>query len=176
MAARIVGIGPSPDLPGTMQFEIRPREPADVPAVEPFLERWHSLRVARRGEVLRPIEHPQLLAVDGDGTVVAVLTYVVHGDECEVLTFHSDVRGEGVVGEARRRAAAAGCRRLWLVTTNDNVDAIRWYQRRGLRLRALRPGAVDAARARLKPEIPEIGDHEIPLRDELELELEILRG
>jgi GNAT superfamily N-acetyltransferase len=59
--------------------------------------------------------------------------------------------------------------RLRLTTTNDNLDALRFYQRRGFRLVALRPGAVDAARA-LKPEIPVTGAHGIPLRDELDLE------
>jgi hypothetical protein len=67
-------------------------------------------------------------------------------------------------------AAAAGCARLWVVTTNDNLGALRFYQRRGFRLRALRPGAVDASRAALKPEIPVLGEHGIALRDELELE------
>ena len=71
----------------------------------------------------------------------------------------------------REIATAAGCERLWLVTTNDNVDALRFNQRRGFRLVVLPPGAVDAARAELKPEISAVGEHEIPLRDELELEL-----
>jgi ribosomal protein S18 acetylase RimI-like enzyme len=62
-----------------------------------------------------------------------------------------------------------GCVRLWLVTTNDNLGALRFYQRRGFRLTALRPDALGAAR-RLKPEIPLVGDFGIPLRDELELE------
>lgn len=57
---------------------------------------------------------------------------------------------------------------LWLVTTNDNVDAIRFYQRRGFRLSALRPGAVEEARRDLKAEIPEVGGYGIPMRDELE--------
>jgi hypothetical protein len=65
------------------------------------------------------------------------------------------------------------CRRLWLITTNDNVDALRFYQRRGLRLRRLHAGAVDRSRATLKPSIPDIGDHGIAIRDELELELSI---
>jgi ribosomal protein S18 acetylase RimI-like enzyme len=68
------------------------------------------------------------------------------------------------------QAAQQGCGRLWLVTTNDNVDALRFYQRRGFRLAALRRGAVDDGRARLKPEIPTVGDYGIPLRDELELD------
>jgi hypothetical protein len=56
------------------------------------------------------------------------------------------------------------------VTTNDNVDALRFYQRRGFRLRAVRPGAVDDARRTLKPEIPAVGEQGIPIRDEIELE------
>jgi hypothetical protein len=57
-----------------------------------------------------------------------------------------------------------------VITTNDNLDALRFYQRRGFRLAALHRGAVDDSRARLKPQIPPIGDHGIKLRDELELE------
>jgi hypothetical protein len=72
-----------------------------------------------------------------------------------------------------RAAAAAGAGRLWLVTTNDNVDALRFYQRRGFRLHALHPGAVDRSRATLKPEIPPLGAHGIPLRDELVLTIAV---
>jgi hypothetical protein len=60
---------------------------------------------------------------------------------------------------------------VWLVTTNDNLDALRFYQRRGFRLAKLRRGAVDAARSRLKPTIPEVGSFGIPIRDEIVLEL-----
>ena len=66
----------------------------------------------------------------------------------------------------------AGFTELRLTTTNDNVDALRFYQRRGFRLTALRPGAVDLARRR-KPAIPLVGAHGIPLRDELDLTLEL---
>jgi RimJ/RimL family protein N-acetyltransferase len=69
-------------------------------------------------------------------------------------------------------ARAQRLRRLWLVTTNDNLDALRFYQRRGMRLVAVHRGAVDAAR-RLKPSIPLVGDHGIPLHDELELEIRL---
>ncbi len=68
-----------------------------------------------------------------------------------------------------RLAAAAGCRRFWVLTTNDNVDALRFYQRRGFRLTAIRCGAVDQARRTLKPQIPMIGNYGIPIRDEIEL-------
>jgi hypothetical protein len=60
--------------------------------------------------------------------------------------------------------------RVWLVTTNDNLDALRFYQRRGFRIAQVRPGAVDETRKTLKPSIAEVGDFGIPIRDEIVLE------
>ena len=106
-----------------------------------------------------------------------VATYVVEGTDCELLTLHAATPrvgvGSALLAEVRATARAAGCRRLWVVTTNDNLDALRFYQRRGFRLTALRPGAVDYSRELLKPEIPRTGAHQIPLRDELELEMDL---
>ena len=126
--------------------------------------------MARKGELVDALAHPHLIAGDLDG----VLTYVIDGEDCEILTLHAEPRhtgaGTALIEAVERLAAEAGCTRLWLITTNDNVDALRFYQRRGFRLTAVHAGAVDLARARLKPHIPELGDHGIPLRDELELE------
>jgi len=110
-----------------------------------------------------------------DTELVGVATYVVDGNACELLTLHAETRFSGVgtalVEAVRRRALDAGCGLLWVVTTNDNLDALRFYQRRGFRLARLRTGAVDRSRATVKPEIPAIGDHGIPLCDEIELEM-----
>lgn len=78
--------------------------------------------------------------------------------------------GSALLEGIARLAREYQCQRLWLITTNDNVHALRFYQRRGLRLVALRPDSVAQARD-LKPEIPAIGLEGIPIRDELELEL-----
>ena len=87
-----------------------------------------------------------------------------------MLTLHASPRlagaGTALLSGVQAVARRAGCRRLWVVTTNDNVDALRFYQRRGLRLAHLRPGAVDESRKALKPEIPQTGSHHIPLRDD----------
>jgi len=61
-------------------------------------------------------------------------------------------------------ASARGLRRVWLLTTNDNLDALRFYQRRGMRI-----ANVHRARA-LKPSIPTVGEHGIEVHDEIELE------
>jgi hypothetical protein len=59
------------------------------------------------------------------------------------------------------------------VTTNDNVNALRFYQRRGFRLSELRAGAVDEARRQRKPSIAPVADNGIPIRDELELVIDL---
>jgi ribosomal protein S18 acetylase RimI-like enzyme len=73
-----------------------------------------------------------------------------------------------VAEEAVRR----GARRLWLITRNDNLDALRFYQRRGMRLCAIHRDAIDQARL-VKPSIPLVGNFGIAIRDELELDLRL---
>jgi GNAT superfamily N-acetyltransferase len=149
-------------------LNIRERRPEDEPAVAPFLRENHSERVARFGELLRPLDHPALIA-ERDGELAGVLTYVPGDDSCEILTLHAAEQWGGI-GTALLEAVEQVARgRLWLVTTNDNVDALRFYQRRGFRLERVNAGAVDEARERLKPEIPVVGNYGIPIRDEIVL-------
>ncbi|HEY7591256.1 MAG TPA: GNAT family N-acetyltransferase [Candidatus Limnocylindrales bacterium] len=149
---------------------IRDLRPADLPAAERFVaEGLGGRRQARRGELIDVLDRPGLLAVDGEA-IIGILTYDPGPSECELVALVAEPRrrgaGSALVAELRARVPD---RPIWLVTTNDNVDALRFYQRRGFRLRALRPGAVDEARRTLKPAIPPTGDHGIPLRDEIEL-------
>ena len=77
--------------------------------------------------------------------------------------------GRALLDGARAEAARAGCSRLWLITTNDNVEAIRFYQRCGWDWVGFHRDALTESR-RLKPGIPETGAHGIPLRHELVFE------
>ena len=126
---------------------------------------------ARRGEALNALDLPGLVAED-DGRGVGLLVYRVDGEDYElfVLLAAEPEKGIGTALVDALVARAAGRRRIWLVTTNDNLRALRFYQRRGFSLCALRPGAVDETRRRLKPGISLTGNDGIPLRDELELE------
>ena len=157
-------------------MRVRPAEAADRDWIEAFLREHGSLRVARGGELVDPLRYPMLVAETQEGRA-GLLTYIVDGEACEVLTLHAGRQwtgaGTALIAAVRTVAAEHGCRRLWLVTTNDNVDALRFYQRRGFRLAALRAGTVDDARRTLKPEIPETGAYGIPLRDEIELEIRL---
>jgi GNAT superfamily N-acetyltransferase len=125
---------------------------------------------ARLGELVDALSFPGIVA-ERDGVPCGLLTFDDRGPDVEVVYLEALDKGAGV-GTALLEALVErnASRRLWLITTNDKVDALRFYQRRGFRIVDVRPGAVDAARSSLKPDIPEIGNYGIPLRDEIVLE------
>jgi GNAT superfamily N-acetyltransferase len=107
---------------------------------------------------------------------LGLITVHVEDGGCEVVTLNSIDQGVGV-GTALLAAAEAyarghRCNRLWLITTNDNTQALRFYQRRGMRIHGWYSNAIAEAR-KLKPEIPLVGRDGIPLRDEIELVKEL---
>jgi GNAT superfamily N-acetyltransferase len=103
---------------------------------------------------------------------LGLATYRLGGEEAELMTLDAVCPGQGVgthlIEALAEQLRGQGISSLWVMTTNDNLTALRFYQRRGFELRRVRPGAISDARL-LKPTIPEIGDHGIPIRDEIDL-------
>jgi len=130
-----------------------------------------GLVVVSRGALHRLPQLPGFVAEQG-GERVGFASYRPDGEACELVAIASlhERRGIGraLIAAVSAAAARAGARRLWLVTTNDNVGALRFYQLTGFRLVAVHLDAVDRSRA-LKPSIPALGHDNIPIRDELEL-------
>jgi RimJ/RimL family protein N-acetyltransferase len=157
-------------------MQIRPLGQEDRAWLEQFvLERWDAPTVVGHGRVHRVADLPGFVALEGREPV-GLITYSIEDDACEIVTIDSVTEGTGIgsglVEAVVHTAREAGCRRLWLITTNDNLRMLRFAQRRGFELVALRPKAVEESR-KLKPEIPHLGRHGIPIRDELELELRL---
>ena len=162
-----------------MSVSVRTLAENDRPwAVELMRERWGSELVVTHGKA-RDASLLEGFVAEVDDEPVGLATYETRGAECELVTLDSS--GEGIgVGSALLAAVAnaawtQGCRKLTVATTNDNVRALGFYQRRGFVLTALRPAAVEKSR-RLKPEIPELGLFDIPIRDELELVLDLRKN
>lgn len=124
---------------------------------------------ARRGELLDVLDLPGFVAAV-DGEPVGLLTYRADGDTHELAYIEAVNRLAGI-GTALLEAFLSDVHptTTWLVTTNDNVDALRFYQRRGFVIREVRVDAVTVARNSLKPTIGLVGDHGIEIRDEIEL-------
>ena len=160
--------------PGTVI--VRPSRESDLAWAQGLLDARLGGRLqARRGELVDVLALPGFVA-EADGRRVGLLTYRREGGgvaELAVVVATEQHRGIGTALVEALTQEVADCDRIWLVTTNDNLEALRFYQRRGFRLSALRPGALDEARRRLKPEIGEVGAFGIPIRDELELELRL---
>lgn len=157
-------------------IEIRPMEDSDREWAAGFLKkRWGSTRMVSRGRLHEADEPPGLVAVL-EGKPTGLLTYRIDGAECEIVMLDAGAEGKGIgtalIEAAKEASSSAKCKRLCVVTTNDNVEALRFYQRRGFVIAAVRLNALEEAR-RLKPEIPLAGKHGIPLRDEIDLEMRL---
>jgi GNAT superfamily N-acetyltransferase len=136
-------------------------------------ERWGDETVVAHGVVFRPAVLPGVVVRDGTGDAVGLLTYVIDGDACEVVTIDAVVEGCGygslLLETVSDIARGAGCSRLRLTTTNDNERALGFYRSNGFRIAAVRDGAVEASR-KLKPSIPLVNEHGVPIRDEIDME------
>lgn len=158
------------------EMEVRPLAEGDRAWLEEFVvARWRAPTVVGHGRVYHPAQLPGFVALQ-DEERVGLVTYVLENDACEIVTIDSVREGAGIgsalVEAVAQKAREAGCRRVWLITTNNNLRMLRFAQKRGFALVAVQPRAVEASR-KLKPEIPLLGENGIPIRDELELELEL---
>ena len=156
------------------RIQVRPLRESDSDRTAKFLrDRWGSTRIVSRGRVYEADELPGLVATR-EGKPVGLLTYTMERDECEIVTIDSTTAGTGIgsalIEAVRDIAVSAECRRLWLITTNDNLEALRFYQKKGFVLVVVHCNALEHSR-KLKPEIPLVGKDGIPLRDEIELEI-----
>ena len=178
------------------QFAIRPLIREDREWVARFLdEHWFTTQIVTRGRILyghllpgfvaeRPLppdEEDQ--AQDPDATEinpivrmekVGLITYNLEEKSCEIVTVDSILKDAGVgsalIKAVKQKMKEEGAKRIWLITTNDNVEALKFYQKHDFELVAVHRNAIEQAR-RLKPQIPIVGKHGIPIRDEIELEL-----
>jgi ribosomal protein S18 acetylase RimI-like enzyme len=136
-------------------------------------EMWGSVNMVVRGSIYHVNELPGFIAILEDEPV-GLVTYFLEDGDCEIISLDSTIEGIGMgstlIETMKKLAREEGCKRLRLITTNDNTNALRFWQKRGFRLAALYPNAIEKSRE-LKPEIPVLGNDDIPIRDEIELEL-----
>jgi ribosomal protein S18 acetylase RimI-like enzyme len=155
-------------------IHVRPKERGDRRWVVRRLEEaFANATVARKGRMIDASVLPGFVATEG-ARLVGLLTYDVVDSECEVVAIISTEEGRGIgralMDAVREHAVVAGCRRLWLITTNDNTRAFRFYQRWGMDLCAFYRHGARRSR-KVKPSLPDRGADSIPLDHELEFEM-----
>ena len=153
---------------------VRRLTPEDLPRLRQFwVEHWGDAIMITRGNTYYP-EQLEGFVIEDEEQWVGLITFFIKDSECEVTSLDSLREGQGIgsrlieaaIGEARKQ----NCKRLFLITTNDNMNALRFFQKCGFELVALYRGAVNETR-KVKPSIPLTGFDDIPLRDEIELEI-----
>ena len=132
-----------------------------------------SVQIVSHGELIEDASLLDGFAVEQDGRPIGCALVNVVSGVAELVALVTTYRGAGagsaLLEAVVDRAKSDGWTRLWLITSNDNTDAIRMYQRAGWNWVDFRRDAITRARL-LKPEIPEIGNHGIAIRHEIEFE------
>lgn len=140
-----------------------------------FLENWYSTDMSIRGEIIDGTKVDGFLLQE-DNKIIGLVTYTFFGDICEIVSLDSKKENIGIgtalLKEIEKVAINNNCKKIRLVTTNDNLRALQFYQKRGYYLTRLYTNAIDEVR-KVKPNVPLLGENDIPLRDEIELEKQL---
>ena len=135
-------------------------------------EEWGSDKIVTRGKIYQIKELPGFIVLKKE-KIMGLLTYNINNNECEIITLNSTKKKVGIgsllLKKVEELALSKKCNRLWVITTNDNTDALCFYQKKGFRIFKVHTDSIKDLR-RLKPEIPFIGLNNIEILDEIELE------
>ena len=142
--------------------------------VDEFIrQQWYTTTMIIRGKEI-DMTQTEGFYVKEQEDIIGLITYFVSDDVLEVISLNSLRENQGIgtklVDAVIREAKDRKLKKILVVTTNDNINAIKFYQKRGFDMACLYHNALDISR-KIKPEIPLIGDHSIPLRHEIEFEL-----
>ncbi|AWM15942.1 GNAT family N-acetyltransferase [Bacillus inaquosorum] len=135
-----------------------------------FAKHWGTPKMVISSGIFRCNELDGYAAVDESGEIIGCITYVIDRKDCEIISLDSIIEKKGfgtaLLQQVEETAKHAHCHRIKLITTNDNVHAMAFYQKRGYQFAALFPNAVEKAR-QIKPEIPVKAENGILIRDEI---------
>jgi len=159
-----------------MRINVRVRENDDDDWItEVLLENWASNIIVTRGISYEADLLPGFIA-EAEGVRVGLLTYFINNEKLEIISLNAIEEGKGVgtalLIEVEKLAKMKKCSHIWLITTNDNVDALRFYQKRGYEIVSVHRYAIEESR-KLKPQLPFVGKYGIPIRDEIEMEKQL---
>jgi len=160
-----------------INFKIRPVIEKDREWIKKFiLKNWGSEKVISWGKVYYPHKLPGFVAVSNK-KYLGLITFKIERGNCEIVTLNCIKKRRGIgtalIERVKKEALKLSCKKLKLATTNDNLDALRFYQRRRFYITDIHPNIVSFYRKKIKPQIPLVGYYKIPIRDEIRLEMRL---
>lgn len=136
-----------------------------------FREHWGSSEMVISSGIYQ-CEKLNGFIFEDNKQIIGLVTYVIkdYENEIEIISLDSLIEGKGIgsalIEKVENIAKQKQIHIVSLITTNDNLNALKFYQKRGYRIISVISDAVNKAR-KLKPSIPLIGNDGIPLKDEL---------
>lgn len=146
-----------------------------IPEVEQLVvNTWSSPKVVVQLKLYDLRDVPAFIAVNTDNEIIGHCHFKFFDDVCEIMLIESLRPGIGVgtalVDAVINLARDKDCSKVHLQSSNDNTNALRFYQRRGFAMCAVGWNHMVYARE-LKPEIPLTGKDGITLLHSIEFEL-----
>ena len=140
-----------------------------------LINEWEATNIIIRGKIIDGTKLDGFLAVK-DNEIIGLITYMIENNECEIVSLNSFEENKGIatrlINIVKELAVKKKCVRLKLITTNDNIKGIEFYQKRGFVFSNIYVNAIESSR-KLKPEIPMFADNGLPIRDEIEYEIKL---
>lgn len=137
---------------------------------EILLKEWNSLFMIVRGKKISLNEIDGIIAYDGEN-IIGIITYLLYDDTLEIISLNSLYEGKGIgtllIEEVKKKTREEGKSNIKVITTNDNINAIKFYQRRSFIISNVYINSIEKYR-KIKPNIPQKGIFDIPIRDEIE--------
>ena len=144
----------------------------DDQAVSEIIKGWGSDILVSRGKAHKAQDLDGILAYE-EGKIVGIGLYSINND-CEIVLLETFIQNKGIgtqiIDKIKEIVKIKKCNRIWLVTTNSNINAIHFYQKRGFSISNIYINAMEEAR-KIKPEIPKMAENGIEIRDEIEFEI-----
>ena len=144
----------------------------DNKIVSDIVKNWGSDILVTRGKIYKAENLDGILTYDNE-KIIGLGLYYIKGNECEIVLLETFIQNKGIgtkiIERIKKIAKAKSCKRIWLITSNENINAIRFYQKRGFHISNIYINAMEESR-KIKPEIPK-EENGIEIRDEIEFEM-----
>jgi ribosomal protein S18 acetylase RimI-like enzyme len=117
------------------EFNITEIKNGEHSLIAPFItEHWGSSMIVSKGKIFNSAELKGFICKENNN-IVGLITYRIENNECEIVSLNSTVENRGLgtslINKMINHSRKNNYQRIWVMTTNDNTKAIRFYQKRG---------------------------------------------
>ncbi|MFU1769871.1 GNAT family N-acetyltransferase [Mammaliicoccus sciuri] len=140
--------------------------------IDLFIDNWGDDEMVVSSGTYQLSDLPGFVAYD-ETEIIGVITYIIRNDQIEIISLDSFRENVGIGSQLLKKLEKISdekdITKISVITTNDNLNALKFYQKRGYNITKVIPNAVEKARNQ-KPSIPQFAENGIPIRDEIVLE------